>query len=60
MKVWRVQPIGDEKAPWYYDASITSLALTIEDGAEAGSGYEVECVEMTEEEYDALPEFEGW
>ncbi len=30
------------------------------DGAEVGERIEVEYCELTQEEFDALPEFEGW
>lgn len=59
MIVWRVRPAGG--GPWLYDETIASLAQIVEDGAEGGSAYEPEAVEMTEEAWAKVPDdFRGW
>lgn len=57
--VWRAQPACG--GPWLYDDNIVSLAKLIANGASGGDAYELEAVEMTKEQWAAVPDdFPGW
>lgn len=57
--VWRVRP--DCSGPWLYGETIAELAQIVEDGAEAGSAYELEAVEMTRKAWKEVgDDFPGW
>jgi hypothetical protein len=55
---WRAQPTCG--GPWCYDDDLRSLAAMINDGASPGDAYEIECVELTDEQLEKLGEFNGW
>ncbi len=55
---WRARPSCG--GPWCYDASLASLAAMIDDGASPGESYEIECVELTDEQVANMGEFGGW
>lgn len=47
----------------HYIQPLETVHMAIEgelDGAEVGEVWTLEIIEMTEEDYELLPEFEGW
>lgn len=63
IKVWKLQIFGS----WIVFGSLKDLIASLECDLEAAEGYEdesieieVQCVHMTQHEYENLPEFEGY
>ncbi len=57
-RVWRVRPKG-EKA-WLTGERLADVVDSIEAESDLGGQFELECVEMAEEDFAALGEFDGW
>ena len=62
MKAWRIQMTHDWKVQDGYvdkDASaITDMIKEMEPSV--SDAYHITCIEIDEEEYNKLPEFQGW
>lgn len=58
---YRMRPLykGKPEGGWAYHKLAVEIADMIED-ADEGRVYEVERVAMTQGEFEALPDFEGW
>ena len=60
-KILCVQATIDGQGSAYILMAIDSLDLpSLFDGAEVGDTYELKLIEMTQEEFDAMPEFSGF
>lgn len=63
MKVWKITLyFGDKPQGSYIEKDVMSIADGNFDSMEPGSDdwFKIECVEMSETEYNNLPEFMGW
>ena len=60
--MWKVRPIsndGERLGGWAVDDDFENALEMIEDG-DLGHSYEVRRDVVTAEEWNAMPEFEGW
>ena len=59
MKVYYLYLNGDEEPSTYPENALDGLLEELK-SSEAGDWYKVEIAEMTKEEFEKLPEFNGW
>lgn len=58
MKVWKVAPTNALRG-WYADKDIQGICDFLSD-MDVGSDYVIKLVEMDDERYESLPEFQGF
>lgn len=57
-RYWKITPFGDKSSCYVDEGDIGSIESWL-DGMTTGYGLTVEVVEMSEEKFNSLPEYEG-
>lgn len=65
-RAWRMRPLHNHEHKgdgWLYCVTVSEVAEMLSEmdsNDEPSDSYEIECIEMTQEQFDSLGEFDGW